>query len=517
MRNVHILTVFPRLKHNQADLVEDVIETDFRINDYQVFVDKVSSESDALARIFNNAPLYHLLITCLDIPISRKDNKESNEKSGIALLGKVRDSGRNLPCIIISDHITHDLKTEIDDLDNCHFLEVSAENFSNDLLYSCKKLLASQELDPVDYFKKRCGIVHIYLRSNGPCQYRMDGTYFYPMTPLNFHPNIEDLGMRSEEVAKENKKWEDRFRYVGLDLLKELFEQNPTFYANFSTLIETSGGKENIKIRFEVDEDVYPLALEALVAQDKEYYRLHSPLYRTVPYGSTKPPLFKDLETREKNINCLIIEADAEGPVSEVKDEYGEDIILEKLKNLPLESKNFVEYLGGNNTRFKIDAVERLVLPEKEPEGVMEILNNTLNRKFWHLIHFAGHSYYNNDSKKAYVFLPGEVVPYALEADDFARSLRQANPQFLYISSCKSSQSKFVFELAKQGIPAILGFRWKIDDVLAAKHAKIFYEELFEKKKWLEYAFLETIKRVKWVNKGNPIWAAAMLVIQDTS
>ena len=70
-----------------------------------------------------------------------------------------------------------------------------------------------------------------------------------------------------------------------------------------------------------------------------------------------------------------------------------------------------------------------------------------------------------------------------------------------------------MFELARQKIPAIIGFRWDIIDDQAAEHARIFYKYLF-KEKSLEYAFLKT--RTDMYNRDDKhrIWAAPILIMQ---
>ncbi|NIO06181.1 MAG: hypothetical protein GTN74_16725 [Proteobacteria bacterium] len=82
------------------------------------------------------------------------------------------------------------------------------------------------------------------------------------------------------------------------------------------------------------------------------------------------------------------------------------------------------------------------------------------------------------------------------------------------MSSCRSSEEDFVFALASQNIPAIVGFRWDIEDKLAEEYTRFFYDHLVGGNKSLEYAFLESRKRMHEAHKKNKIWAAPMLVMQ---
>jgi hypothetical protein len=84
----------------------------------------------------------------------------------------------------------------------------------------------------------------------------------------------------------------------------------------------------------------------------------------------------------------------------------------------------------------------------------------------------------------------------------------------VYLSSCHSSEENFVFELAKQGIPAVIGFRWDLEDKLAQKYTACFYRQLFQHRLKLEQAFLETRKEMHYQHIDNRIWASPMLIMQ---
>jgi hypothetical protein len=127
-------------------------------------------------------------------------------------------------------------------------------------------------------------------------------------------------------------------------------------------------------------------------------------------------------------------------------------------------------------------------------------------------VHYAGHSLYAED-KTGYVFFPGEKFAEAVKIDVFSQHLRNAQVRFVYLSSCQSSEDDFVFQLANNLVPAILGFRWKIDDNKAKDYALKFYEYLF-KHRSLEQAFLEARRYVHDKYEDNRIWALPLLILQ---
>jgi hypothetical protein len=134
----------------------------------------------------------------------------------------------------------------------------------------------------------------------------------------------------------------------------------------------------------------------------------------------------------------------------------------------------------------------------------------------WHLVHFAGHSYYDEQHKEGYVLLPERLstVPQLVDARSFAGFFREV-PRFVYLSSCESSGDAFVFELANVGIPAVAGFRWNVAETSAFEYAMCFYRHLLAER-CLEVAFWKARKEIHDhdATEENLIWASAMLIIQ---
>ena len=107
----------------------------------------------------------------------------------------------------------------------------------------------------------------------------------------------------------------------------------------------------------------------------------------------------------------------------------------------------------------------------------------------WHLVHFAGHSYYDETDKKGYVLVPERLSTGPCRSKQGILCLAFGDvPRFVYLSSCESSADEFVFELANAGIPAVAGFRWGVTEDSAFDYAMSFYGHLF-KERSLEVAF----------------------------
>jgi CHAT domain len=131
------------------------------------------------------------------------------------------------------------------------------------------------------------------------------------------------------------------------------------------------------------------------------------------------------------------------------------------------------------------------------------------------VVHFSGHSVRADDGS-VYLILPGknpgELRPLAVS--DFAVWARQAQVELVLLSSCLSSTPDSVFRLAQVGIPAVVGFRWEVEENEAAYFTGHLHREL-AKKAPLARAFHAAISAVRRDFPGSPTFASPMLVVQN--
>jgi hypothetical protein len=204
-------------------------------------------------------------------------------------------------------------------------------------------------------------------------------------------------------------------------------------------------------------------------------------------------------------INCLIIESDVSGWVNDL------NIRLGKAQSLADECKWLYGWLDPNRGAFNLGKLEWVKSePGKPPLAgrVKELLESC----DWGIIHYAGHSHYDPAKKKGYVFFPGaEESIDKIEIPSFSAWLRKAT--FVYLSSCDSGSGPFMFELANQRVPNLVGFRWPIDDELAFEYSQAFYKSLFDKKS-LERAFLKARQTMHDAYPDDRSWATPLLIMQ---
>lgn len=333
----------------------------------------------------------------------------------------------------------------------------------------------------------------------------------------------------SENVAREvdrsdGERWREKLKKIGESLMRRIFLDNPKFYGELVSLIDKVGGLQNTRIRFLVEQKVHEVALESLFGRHEverdDFWMLHAPIYRTLrACPGRRHPLFhkEDAAMRGRPVNVLLIESPTEGTV----ELNGNEVPLCNLKMVTEECLFLFDYLcqlksEGRALLGEIELIRGTTQAEPMKERVRKALEGGQS---WHAVHYAGHSWFNPSTQSGQVFFPGSGGTIEkVEMERLSAWLRNANTRFAFLSSCHSSGAGFVFAMASQLIPAIVGFRWEIEDNMAFKYTKKFYQKLLTAENpSLEYAFLNARKAIHARHENNPIWAAPVLVIQHPS
>lgn len=462
---------------------------------------------------------YHLIISHLNIYPGEKKVPNKEEQSGLLLLQKLADDKFQIPSILVSPYLNHDLNSAINLLPSCSIVEDGTET-SEDEIFQCAKNRLNLETKSEDP-KKAVLDIHVDLD---------DSAWMIETKGIGFACDIKPQPLtvdsdRIRKLLKESNRikyyqddypyWEEALCDIGDDLMKQIFYSSQAARDCFTELKTIVGGIENFKIRFVVEKKIHSLVLESLAekkAGDYSFWMLKAPIYRKVALRGDimVNPLYEDRETKEGKINCLIIESDVKGRVN------GTDQELELLENVPKESEWLEEHLNEKKDSYSIEKI--MHLPNKRypaPVTKEKVENVLTDGTQWHLVHYAGHSSYFSKNEKGlgYLFFQGRRGVERENIEKFSGWLREAKTRFIYLSSCASSKEDFVFELADKGIPSAIGFRWDIHDQKAIEHAKKFYKHLFELRS-LEYAFLKTRQDMHADNWDHIIWAAPMLIMQ---
>jgi CHAT domain-containing protein len=152
------------------------------------------------------------------------------------------------------------------------------------------------------------------------------------------------------------------------------------------------------------------------------------------------------------------------------------------------------------------------VLELGDEEDPRQALEEQL-KKEWHLVHFAGHGVSGKRGAGLVLAAEGGGV---MAVSDLAKKMLTS--QFFFISSCRSGDTAFVLPALEGFIPAVIGFRWRVDDLPASKFAVEFYRALFDRTnlsfKYLEYAFLKARLKLYESSSEDPTWVNPVLVMQ---
>ena len=323
-------------------------------------------------------------------------------------------------------------------------------------------------------------------------------------------------------------QWMATLSELSSDLGKLLFQatnQNQEFWEKFVEFRAESGGQGQTRIRFTVNDATHPVFVEALkYGSDRKYWMLVSPIFRRYyRQNVSRPPLFQDAASERGPINCLVIAA-------EPKPGILGDKAFSLLRYLGTEAAKVLEVLARNKAHGNGDMdFFDLATVNGDRDQVVSALYEKLKEKPWHLVHFAGHvgvpprallggkqslsEQEKEDKASSLILSPSRKI--ALDVANFLNKLELT--QFLFMSSCRSADGYVIASAARESIPAVLGFRWTVDDKKAAQFAERFYAQLFSQGrcfKSLEYAFRDARRLTYEADVNDPTWASPVLMMQ---
>jgi hypothetical protein len=461
--------------------------------------------------------------------------------AGVELVRNLRSAGLRVPSILIAPSTTRDLSVDVQTLADAT-LVLEGHSFEADFTAhvqaAFRRLAATQapvapkrratKLRAVDTPARF--VIDIRLRLDGNCTYsawsRGGSVPYQSNKRFSIDPkDLADLIERSRQIGNADQ-WTQDYRAIGEKLRDSVMNSNLEVRDDINIirgLMFRELPNAIPSIRFIIETGIHSIALEAILDQQNDYWMQRAPVWRQLDLRVLQYPLFQDVETRDGAINCLIVEADAEGRASELDREF------DPLPGVKQEADSLEDYLRDRK-RTSIGKIGRIRRDAATGEVRISVLGPTRTVKewpraqsyrtalrelltgaeTWHIVHYAGHTYYDARNDCGYIVLPGnplEVVGTPEVATWLSRT------RFVYMSSCRGSSQDFVFHFCKCNVPAVAGFRWDVDDARAREHSQLFYQELIDRRS-LEDAFVETWKHMYGKYRMDRVWTSTELVVQ---
>ncbi|MGA8030073.1 MAG: CHAT domain-containing protein [Bryobacteraceae bacterium] len=444
---------------------------------------------------------FNLVITPLRIRKTPTSAVEENEKLGLQLLRWMGTNQMRMPSILIAPTYPDELLDGGPGLERIHFVK-SGGDMIQEVAKRSRKLVHQAPL--------KCLNVEVLVRDRTHWEFKLSGQGFPYESE---HTLILDEAKMSELVESSNDLsvpgtsdwWKDKLLKTRKKLGDALWPHQE-FMKQLLQAVNEAGGETHSRVRFAVTPDVHELALEVLPSPQLSdvYWMLRAPVYRRLL--SEPPSAAGTLFEGGERIECLIIEAPVKGWVQ------NPDIYLDNLTHISDECATLHGWLKQNQEKFNLGEPV-YVRPEPGKGNMAKRVQELLESREWGIVHYAGHSHFDAKKNLGYVFFPGETPEAvdSVEITKFSGWLRKA--KFVYLSSCKSGAGHFMFELASRRVSNLMGFRWPIDDEMASTYARIFYENLFEKRSF-EKAFLKGKQAMHEDYPDDRIWASPLLIMQ---
>jgi hypothetical protein len=319
------------------------------------------------------------------------------------------------------------------------------------------------------------------MERRGPVQETRDG--ILDLDPVDFH----DLCIKSEALVQqfEKFKWGDCLPQVSNDIYRMIFRRpkNEALLRAFDDALSDPDGPERLRMVFDLSTDSHVIPVETLkqyqiATSVDQWYALASAILREYEGDGPQTPLFWDAESRTAPIDCLLVAANPRAGSKADGELFGKLVALPQVNS---EIRDIVTLLTAQkDAGANIGKIVPLEL-SNSGEDAQHVLAEALASHPWKLVHFAGHAVVESGAGDHPPTGSLMLFPAPEGKMDFAAFARNIpHVQFLFVSSCRSANQAFLQEAMRQSLPAVLGYRWPVDDDQARQLAKDFYEALFD-------------------------------------
>jgi hypothetical protein len=490
-------------------------------------IDEASNENVATEKLFGYQPhAYNFLITTLDLPPNPELPLDQSHRGLLVAKSLYAAGAKTESFILIPGEVRLEAAALFSGV-SCTLIGERMEML-DDIIAALRAKTSKSKARP------RLSLKLVQDPNSSAWNFWLDGDASFGLQERKgafaIQPVLIDKLAKRSRSFWDAEDWLAALGDIGQELYAHFFDQGNAFSELFRTAVKNAGGIDSVRFSFDIRRDYYSLAIEALVppeegllsgfrksvpAKKLPFWMLRAPIYRSVsPHNPSctlgeqpRPHLFNG---KNEPINCLIIQADASGRAQIPGTK--ERIPFNPILCVREECEQLEELLNAKKKQWKIGEVKR-VREERNAKSFKQQLRERMAEDKWHLVHFCGHSHYHPEGRRpgtGYLLLPGKPLQ-LMDARSFAHQLQKT--QFLFLSSCETSEEGFAFEMARNGLPAVLGFRGGVNDQDVPGFVKVFYENLFASRS-IESAFVTTRRKMrKDPGVDNPLWASPILVL----
>lgn len=344
--------------------------------------------------------------------------------------------------------------------------------------------------------------------------------------------------------SRQHESWRQEAHSIGVSLYSRLTRVREVSAALGMRRLWTEKFSE-LSLHFNGPGSYVAVPFELLIDSDEDYLTLHHPLHRRVfrqsMVWSRKVDAFHTFIVKLRNdhheLRVLLIAANTGTFLPAVDRE---------IKDLYKSLSAILRLLG---LAHQIDIC-------LSKEATYQHVETLLNKKNYHIIHYAGHGVYNEvkAEQSGLIFLD-QNRQRVMQADALKALLQDSSVRFVYLNCClgarialrsgipieqahthsarhlknlsqsenwenlnPSNHSDFLGimdAIVQADVPAVLGYRWPVADEDAELFAREFYDALFTTFSFDDAILQARNALVRAEGRQNETWASPVLVLQN--
>ena len=330
---------------------------------------------------------------------------------------------------------------------------------------------------------------------------------------------IDEGGQRRNRPVRD---WREHLKLAGMPLYDHLvrgvlgegllqeYEQRPE-------------GLLRLHLRFHVPDRFFNVPFEVVYDSVTNcFVRIHVPMARQVLATGRIRPINDDQNSQlAGDLRILFIKAPVDG-LLQLVDQQGSTVVanhwFESVANLHVEEHHFQDHIQGKPRKKGGRVLVDFFDGGPGHATFAENLQMTFEKNRYDIVHFAGHSF-TTDAGGTFLVVPSgqDDRLSGISVSAFARWAGGAGVRFVYLSSCRGGSCRTVKSLVENGVPHVLGFRWDVEDDMAAKFAELFYKKLLDCEQPIAKAYRDACVTLHDdPDRGaSPIWVSPLLAMES--